>query len=260
MNKPYSSFPLSMGRIQLRRGVLFGVLIVIALLAFEIFNYSTTDYSLTDLLGSLRFLGIRWATILSIAFCGIDFAGLARLFTPEQGADEPQEVWYLFGAWLLAATMNAFLTWWGVSVAILNHTPSANVIMGQDTVLKVVPVFVAIMVWLIRVLIIGTFSVAGDRLFSQANQRVRSASNTSFRNYARQPGDRRPGARQPGSQGITNPAIRPFPAPTGAGFRSVPKNSPAASGVSTLDPRAEPTYSPISMGTKPSRGSDSAQF
>jgi hypothetical protein len=40
------------------------------------------------------------------------------MFTPEQGADEPAEVWYLFGAWLLAAAMNAMLTWWGVSVAI----------------------------------------------------------------------------------------------------------------------------------------------
>ena len=64
---------------------------------------------------------MRWATILAIAFCGIDFAGIARLFTPEQGADEPKEVWYLFGAWLLAATMNAMLTWWGVAIAILSH-------------------------------------------------------------------------------------------------------------------------------------------
>jgi hypothetical protein len=121
------------------------------------FNYSTTQYSLQDLLGNLKFMGIPWAVILAIAFCGIDFAGLARMFTPEQGANEPNEVWYLFGAWLLAATMNAFLTWWGVSVAMLNHGNSGNTILGQDTIIKVMPVFVAIMVWLIRILIIGTF-------------------------------------------------------------------------------------------------------
>jgi hypothetical protein len=68
-----------------KRGMLFGFLIIGALLAFELFNYSTTDYALNDFLGGLTFLGVRWATILAIAFCGIDFAGIARLFTPEQG-------------------------------------------------------------------------------------------------------------------------------------------------------------------------------
>jgi len=85
-----------------QRGLAFGVIIITALLAFELFNYSTTDFALTDLLGDLKFIGIRWATILSIAFCGIDFAGIARLFTPEEGGNEPNEIWYLFGAWLLA--------------------------------------------------------------------------------------------------------------------------------------------------------------
>lgn len=151
------------------RGLMWGVLIIAALLAFEIFNYSTTDFAMTDLLGDLRFAGIRWATILALAFCGIDFAGIARLFTPEQGEDEPNEVWYLFGAWLLAATMNAMLTWWGVSIAIMNHNTLGNAVIPRETLLKSVPVFVAIIVWLIRVLIIGTFSVAGERLFSQAD-------------------------------------------------------------------------------------------
>lgn len=153
--------------IQLRRGLAFGIIILTALFSFEVFNYSTTDYALTDMLGDLRFLGIRWATILSIAFCGIDFAGIARLFTPEEGANEPAEVWYLFGAWLLAAAMNALLTWWGVSLAILNHDTLGNALIAREKLLKIVPVFVAIMVWLIRVLIIGTISLAGDRLFSQ---------------------------------------------------------------------------------------------
>jgi hypothetical protein len=152
------------------------VIIIAALLAFELFNYSTTDYALTDLLGDLSFLGIRWATILSIAFCGIDFAGIARLFTPEEGSDEPKEVWYLFGAWMLAAIMNAMLTWWGVSLAILNHETLGNAVVSRETLLRVVPIFVAVMVWLIRVLIIGTFSIAGDRLFSQANQSAYAGS------------------------------------------------------------------------------------
>jgi len=165
-------------RIPLRRSAVFGGLIIIALLSFEIFNYSTTDFALGDLLGNLRFLGIRWATILAIAFCGIDFAGIARLFTPERGADEPAEVWYLFGAWLIAATMNAMLTWWGVSIAVANHETLGNAIVARATLLKVVPIFVAVMVWLIRVLIIGTFSVAGENLFG-ANDYVRGSTRTN---------------------------------------------------------------------------------
>ncbi len=149
-----------------QRGVLFGGLILTALLFFEVFNYSTTDFALQDLLGDMRFLGIRWATILAIAFCGIDFAGIARIFTPEQGRDEPIEVWYLFGAWLLAATMNAMLTWWGVSVALVNHTPEGSQVLNYHTITKVVPIFVAVLVWLIRVMIIGTISVAGERIFT----------------------------------------------------------------------------------------------
>jgi hypothetical protein len=155
------------------RGALFGGILMFAVLAFEVFNYTTTDFALTDILGSnLTFLGIRWATILSLAFCAIDFAGVARLFTPEQGRDEPVEVWYLFGAWILAAGMNATLTWWGVSVAINTHTAQGAAIVGRDVVSNVVPVFVAVMVWLIRILIIGTFAMAGERLFTMDASRI----------------------------------------------------------------------------------------
>jgi hypothetical protein len=179
MNNTFRQRPINMslGRawhgLVDQRGRAFGLMILGALLAFEIFNFSTTEFALNDVLGELKFAGVRWATILSIAFCGIDFAGIARIFTPEQGADEPAEVWYLFGAWILAAAMNATLTWWGVSVAIVNHSSQGAAVVGNDTIQKVVPVFVAIMVWVIRILIIGTFSVAGERLFSMADSRPR---------------------------------------------------------------------------------------
>ncbi len=157
---PWRQFPV-------RRGQMFGALILTALVFFETFNFSTTEFALHDLLGEMRFAGLHWATILAIAFCGIDFAGIARLFTPEEGGAPAMEVWYLFGAWLLAATMNAMLTWWGVSIAILSHASAGRAVLGQQTLLKAVPVFVAVLVWLVRVLIIGTISTAGPRLFSQ---------------------------------------------------------------------------------------------
>jgi hypothetical protein len=207
----------------LRRGALFGGILLGALLAFEVFNFSTTSFALRDVLGDLRFAGLRWATILAVAFCGIDFAGIARLFTPEKGRDEPAEVWYLFGAWLLAAAMNAILTWWGVSVAILNHSSEGGVLVGQSTMIRVVPVFVAIMVWLIRVLIIGTFSVAGENLFSLADDRPRPQN-----------------AQRPMADPVRASAptfVRPVPKPLSA----APNNRPS---------RVEPTYHPIGMNAQ----------
>jgi hypothetical protein len=171
-------------RISLNPGLIFALIIITALLAFEMFNYSTTEFALRDLLGDLRFAGLPWATILAVAFCGIDFAGIARLFTPQQGMAEPKEVWYLAGAWLLAATMNALLTWWGVAMAVVSHNVQSTAVMSSDTLVKVVPVFVALMVWVIRILIIGSLSVAGDRLiWGHTNQRssYRPSPTTSHR-------------------------------------------------------------------------------
>ena len=183
-----------LGGRTLERGTAWGIMIIGALLAFEIFNFSSTAFALEDMLGDLRFLGIRWAIILAIAFCGIDFAGVARLFTPEKGADEPAEVWYLFGAWILAAMMNAMLTWWGVSMAIAQNGSIGSAVVSSETMTKVVPIFVAVMVWLIRVLIIGTFSIAGDRLFSQDTRKKSYAKKkTNTRNrYPKTPTSRRP--------------------------------------------------------------------
>jgi hypothetical protein len=197
------------------RGAAWGLIIICALLAFEVFNYSTTQFALRDVLGDLTFAGFRWATILAIAFCGIDFAGIARIFTPQQGRDEPAEVWYLFGAWLLAAAFNATLTWWGVSVAIVNHSSAAagSVVSGQ-TLTKIVPIFVAVMVLLIRVLIIGAFSMAGDTLFSMADVRVAPQP----RAYQSTQQSMRPSMNQPMSSmrtgsSLARPASNFHPAP-----------------------------------------------
>ena len=164
MNLDNSRLPFNLSRININAVMILGLIIIVALVSFELFNYTTTEYALGDLLGGLTFLGLRWSTILSIAFCGIDFAGIARLFVTGRDVEEPKEVWYLFGAWLLAAAMNAALTWWGVSIAVLNHPVQSSAVMDSATLVKVVPVFVAIMIWVIRVLIIGTISTAGSTL------------------------------------------------------------------------------------------------
>jgi len=150
------------------RGWAFGMLIVAGLLAFEVFNFSTTDFALSDILGPGRFLGVRWATVLAFAFCVIDFAGLARLFTPDANADPKQErleVWYLTGAWFLGATANAALTWWAVSIMLLGQQ-SVNVLVSREAMLTYIPVLIAGLVWLTRICLISTFAIAGPRLFA----------------------------------------------------------------------------------------------
>ncbi|MBI3152014.1 MAG: hypothetical protein HYZ21_07780 [Chloroflexi bacterium] len=216
--------------ISLKRGAIFGGILVSALLAFEVFNFGTTSFALQDVLGDLKFAGIRWSAILAFAFCGIDFAGIARIFTPEQGRDEPAEVWYLFGAWLLAAAFNAMLTWWGVSVAISNHTAQGGSLVGQAAMIKIVPIFVAAMVWLIRVLIIGTFSVAGERLFTLADVHNRYSS------YRNEPMYKAP-TPQPRTSNL--PATNNYPHPA-------PKPRPASVSNYNIN-RPEPTYHPVGM-------------
>jgi hypothetical protein len=235
-----------MRQIRVRRGLVFGVIIVTALFAFEVFNYSTTEFALSDLLGELEFASIRWATILAIAFCGIDFAGIARLFTPtlDPGSSDsnPNESWYLFGAWLLAATMNAMLTWWGISLAILGHQTLGNDVVSRATLLRIVPIFVSVLVWLIRVLIIGTFSVAGDRLFNPdavAVEEPRVVKHT------------RP---QPQPRSFPDPAPTRAPALRPANSSSVMRSAGKAA-ASNNQPemfpsnRAEPTYHSISASS-----------
>jgi len=238
------SFSLFGARVRLSPSLLLGLMILTALLAFEMFNYSTTEFALKDLLGNLKFAGIRWATILAIAFCGIDFAGIARLFTPEQGRDEPREVWYLFGAWLLAATMNAMLTWWGVSMAIVSHDVQSTAVIPAKTLTRVVPAFVAIMVWVIRILIIGTISVAGDRILWGATRR---SAGTGAHSTITPPAVSRPAAASP----LTGSSLRPS-------ITARPVHSASSGSIEPpASARPEPTYHSLSVHAHPPSSSGS---
>lgn len=177
------------------RKMVIGIILVVALIAFEMFNFDTTRFALNSMLGEVAFLGVTWATILAIAFCAIDFAGLARMFTPEKGADEPKAVWYLMGAWLLGATMNAVMTWWAVSLTLLSHD-FGNEVLARETLLKLVPIFVAALVLLTRILFIGAFSMAGEHIFDLAG---------SSRSAGKQPALPQPARRQPAGLPVGQP-------------------------------------------------------
>ena len=201
--------PVSAARAKVSRGSAVGWLMLSALVAFEVFNFSTTEFALGDLLGDLGTAGIRWATVLALAFCAMDFAGLARLLTPLRGVSHTVERGYLVGAWALAAGMNAVLTWYAVSLALLTHSGLGSEVLGREALMRGVPVFVALLVLLVRVLIIGSFSLSGSRLFSQGD-----SSTALLRPTSRRPGGETHGEAAPHS-------LRPVP-PSAGPVRTTP--------------------------------------
>ena len=204
---------------RIRSGAVYGVVILMAMVAFEAFNYGTTAYALRDLLGDLKFAGVPWATLMAMAFCGLDFAGIARLITQNGRREGPKESWYLFGAWLIAATFNAALTWWGVAIAISGHSMQSASVVSTQTLTKVVPVLVAILVWIIRILIIGSLSATLERI--NASRRSPNPMQNQVRDF------RRPVAQNP--VGFTRP---------------IPSNRPNHSVAAASRP--EPTYHTLS--------------
>jgi hypothetical protein len=170
-----------LARLHLRwpeQGAAFGLIIVLGLAAFEIFNFSTTQFALADLLGNMRLARLSLATVLALAFCGIDFGGMARLFTPQREHADRIETWYLVAAWFLAGGMNAILTWWAVTLSLIGQADLGHELFTRRQVLGFVPVFVAGVVWLIRILLIGTLTMGGRRLFSQRGSLPSFASGT----------------------------------------------------------------------------------
>lgn len=223
--------------IQLKSGsrkAVIGIILIVALVAFEVFNFDTTRFALGNILGDVSFMKITWATILAIAFCAIDFAGLARLFTPERGREEPKAVWFLMGAWLLGATMNAIMTWWAVSLTLLSHE-FGNEVLGREQLLTIVPIFVAGLVLLTRILFIGAFSAAGEHVFDLAG-------NSQTKDAAARP---QPALQKPAGQPIGSMA-RPAPQLT-----PVEDNEPLPFPSKPVTTQTNPSGRPHSRPTMP---------
>lgn len=257
-NNPLAGMPV------LRKQAAIALIMAVALLAFEMFNFDTTQYALANLLGDVAFLGLRWATILAVAFCAIDFAGLVRFFTPEKGRDEPKEVWYLMGAWLLGATMNALMTWWAISLTLLNHQ-FGNEVLSREQLLQIVPIFVAVLVWLTRILFIGGITLAGDHMLGDLRASITrtaapvrsapaprptasaAAPQQQLKAAPRPVRPNRPDASQPARSGVTPPVTAAVAVETDEAYQPDPFPDPA--------PQTSPVQSrrPIAQQPQPVR-------
>jgi hypothetical protein len=146
---------------MLRKTVMFFVLLA-ALLGFEAFNYSTNEFGLAYFYPVQTFAGIRWAVLLAAASCVTDLVGLTSLFLPTQGNKEIVRV--LQAGWLVSAGLDAVLTWWGTTLAIVAIPDLGNEVVGRAELIGYVPAFLAWMVLLIRISLVGGLSVIGEEL------------------------------------------------------------------------------------------------
>jgi hypothetical protein len=137
--------------------------VMVIIVALELFNFITTNFSLKNLLGELRFAGLHWADLLAIAFWGMDFAGLNHFFGLPNRNRFTLEQSYLLAAWFVGSALNATMTWWAVSLAML-PTVQGNELVARETLLAYVPILVALLVWLARLLVIGGFRLSLVRI------------------------------------------------------------------------------------------------
>ena len=164
------------------QGLNVWMLVLIASLgAFEYFSFSTTSFALRDMMGIQGSGPLSWSMVLSLAFCAVDITGITCLLRNDlQSESHSRRGWYILGAWVVAAAMNTGLTWWGVSVAVFN-TPVENALFIDPMIfVKAVPVIVAVMVWVIRVLIIGALVSSFDSKSPPGKKEPAYARNQDF--------------------------------------------------------------------------------
>jgi hypothetical protein len=167
--------------------------------------------------------------------------------------------------------MNAILTWWGVSIAVATHSVQSSSVVDPQTITSVVPVFVAIMVWVIRILIIGTLSLAMDRMLHPGMVQRTALQSAVAASQARQ---------SQVQNRVPAQTIQPMNIPAGlnsAGLSARPSYSRSAAGQNAAGARSnrpvvdepeyvpetpsrgrpDPTYHTLSMSQRPTVNSDS---
>jgi len=124
-----------------------------------------------------------------------------------------------------------------------------------------VPVFVAVMVWVIRILIIGTLSQALDRMISQSDQPASRPAQNAFQRMQQQAGvhpNAIPGSLGSAATSLTRQPIRPT-RPAATPMRAA---SPAnrKTQIDEAEPeqrmRLEPTYHSLSAAPANNRANN----
>lgn len=134
--------------------------IVVFLLLFNLFSFSSSREALIGLWGV-----VSWSNLLAFSLCAVDFAGLAKMYIPED--DRPKDAYaFLFGAWILSAIGDTFLTYLAVANQMSKTADSVlllNEIISLQAWTMYIPVAFAVLVWAIQVLLVTRLSYAVDK-------------------------------------------------------------------------------------------------
>lgn len=104
---------------------LLGVILMVGLWLFLLFNAATTLETLDKVLGG----GIAVVSF-GLAVSIVDFAGLARVFVPFVERDHEILSKLLLAIWLAAAVADMILTAWWVDMRIANNTAMISGVFG----------------------------------------------------------------------------------------------------------------------------------
>jgi hypothetical protein len=146
---------------NLPKSAILGLLIFLGLAAFDVFNFATTRDALSSII-TATLLNIPLSWPLAVAFCAIDLGGIASVFTKEKGFREPWYVWMLGAGWIIASIANSGLTFMAIRMGMASAPIMHNPLIPADIAIKWVPILLASVIWLIRVMIIGSIIVADN--------------------------------------------------------------------------------------------------
>lgn len=152
-----SRFPSSIARARTYNHMVFWVLML-----FEAFAISS-DYE-----GLMRLWGHPlWSRLLAFSLAAIDFAGFAKLYSPELRAMK-EAFWTLAAAWVITLFGDTFLTVMAVApemqASAAHNALVQSGVISLHTYTVVLPIGFAIFTCVLQMLLVAklTFSIKGE--------------------------------------------------------------------------------------------------
>lgn len=144
-----------------------GGIIFLSALAFEVINIATNVAGFESFFGGIKFLGISWAIWATIAFEAADVGCLCYSWDRKFDFRTHPEAGFALTAHFFAGFADAGLSYFAFMMAIGNSVSQMANVVGEKAILTWAPVFLALMIWVIRTLLMGTIVTQGRNIFSQ---------------------------------------------------------------------------------------------
>jgi hypothetical protein len=150
--------------------------------------------------------------------------------------------------------MNAAMTWWAVASALSENPSLGNELVSREQILHTAPVFVALLVWMTRIMLIGSLTRSGDRLLVRHDGQaaVRGTAKTVNAPLTASPRGSLAGREMPVNPSLPERSAQPV-------HRQAPGTQTAFGAPSTLhSPPASNTRASSVRTYSPARAADDA--